>query len=98
MAQVCVVQQSQIDWKPPRPPTPHPTHASPPSLKEQKLEKGDYSFRRDGNLLMVWYKDKKEIYFLSTIHTMKTKWGDDELVPSKLALFNDYSKFMDGVD
>ena len=29
---------------------------------------------------------------------MKTKRGDDELAPSKLALVNDYSKFMDGVD
>ena len=48
---------------------------------------------------MVWYKDKKEIYFLPTIHTMKTKrlpkQGCDELDSSKLALVNDY-KFMGG--
>ena len=48
---------------------------------------------------MVRYKDEKEIYFLSTIHIMKTKRlpkrGPDELAPPKLALVNDYNKFMD---
>ena len=43
----------------------------PQSLKEEPLEKGDYAFRRNGNMLMVRYKDKKEIYFLSTIHEIK---------------------------
>ena len=51
---------------------------------------------------MVQYKDKKEIYFLSTIHKIKMeklpKRGRDELSPSKLSLVNDYKKCMGGVD
>ena len=74
----------------------------PQSLKEEPLEKGDYAFRRNGNMLMVRYKDKKEIYFLSTIHEIKMeklpKRGRDELSPSKLSLVNDYNKYMEGVD
>ena len=74
----------------------------PSSFKGQRLEKADYSFRGDGNLLIVRCKDKKEIYFLSTIQTMKTeklsKRGRDELAPSKLALVKDYNKFMSGAD
>ena len=70
----------------------------PQSLKEEPLEKGDYPFRRNGNMLMVRYKDKKEIYFLSTIHEIKVeklpKRGHDELSPSKLSLVNDYNKYI----
>ena len=51
---------------------------------------------------MVRYKDKKEIFFLSTIHDMQTeripKRGQDELAPSKLKLGNDYNANMGGVD
>ena len=74
----------------------------PQSLKEEPLEKGDYAFRRNGNVLMVRYKDKKEIYLLSAIHEIKMeklpKRGRDELSPSKLSLVNDYNKYMEGVD
>ena len=67
-----------------------------PSLKEQKHEKDDYSLRID-NLLMGQHKVEKEIYFLFTIHKMKTerlpKRGHDELAPSKLALVNVYNKY-----
>ena len=52
----------------------------PQSLKEEPLEKGDYAFRRNGSMLMVRYKEKKEIYFLSTIREIKMeKRGGDEL-------------------
>ena len=71
-------------------------------MKEEPLEKGDYAFRRNGNMLMVRYKDKKEIYFLSTIHEIKMeklpKRGRDELSPSKLSLVNYYNKYVGGVD
>ena len=44
------------------------------SLKDQPLEKGEWAFRRNDNLLMVRYKDKKEMsFFLSTIHDMQTE-------------------------
>ena len=66
------------------------------------MKKGDYAFRRNENLLMVYCKDKKEIYFLDTIHEVKTerapKRGREDLGGSKLSLVNDYNKYMGGVD
>ena len=63
---------------------------------------GDFRFRRDGNLLLVKYKDKKEIYFLSLIHGIKIervpKRGREETAASKLTLINNYNKFMGVVD
>ena len=37
------------------------------------MKKGDHAFRQNKNFLMLQYKDKKEIYFLDTIHEVKTK-------------------------
>ena len=37
------------------------------------MKKGDHAFRRNENLLMVRYKDKKEICPLHTIHEVKTE-------------------------
>ena len=45
----------------------------PPSPKSQEMKKGDHAFRQNKNFLMLQYKDKKEIYFLDTIHEVKTK-------------------------
>ena len=63
---------------------------------------GDFRFQRDGNLLLVWYKDKKEIYFLSLIQGIKIervpKRGREETATSKLSLVNNYNKFIGGVD
>ena len=41
-----------------------------PSLKTKPLKKGQHSFTT--NMLMVRFKDKKKIYFLSTIHETNT--------------------------
>ena len=41
----------------------------PNSLKEVKLSRGEFSFRRNGNMLLLRYQDKKEIYMFSTMHT-----------------------------
>ena len=53
-------------------------------------------------MLLVRYKDKKEIYFLSLIHGIEIervpKRGREETVASKLSLVNDYNKFIGGVD
>ena len=43
----------------------------PKTLRDCKLGKGEFSFRRDGNKLMIRYQDKKAVYFLSTIHEAK---------------------------
>lgn len=40
----------------------------PASLKTPQLAKGEYAFRRNDNILAVRLNDKKEIYFLSTMH------------------------------
>ena len=40
----------------------------PPSLKKPQLQKGEHAFRRKGDMLAVRFNDKKEIYFLSTMH------------------------------
>ena len=44
---------------------------APQSFKEEPLEKGEYAIRRNGGMLMVRYRDKKEIY--STKHKVKTE-------------------------
>ena len=75
---------------------------APKSLKDQPLEIGEWAFWSNVNLLMVRYKDKKEIFFLSTIHDMQTEWMPkrerDELAASKLKLVNNYNTNMGGVD
>ena len=72
-----------------------------PSLKTKPLERGQHSFRRNQNMLMMRYKDKKEIYFLSTIHEANTvrvtKRGRSGISASKLTLVYDYKKNMGGV-
>ena len=64
------------------------------------LKKGDHAFRRNVNLLMVCYKDRKEMYLLDTIHEVKIervpKRGREDLFRSKLSLANDYNKYMGG--
>ena len=63
---------------------------------------GHFRFGRAGNLLLVRYEDKKEIYFLSLIHGIKIerlpKRCKEETAASKLSLVNDYNKFMGGVN
>ena len=63
---------------------------------------GHFRFGRSGNLLLVRYEDKKEIYFLSLIHGIKIervqKRCKEETATSKLSLVNDYNKFMGGVN
>ena len=67
----------------------------PHSLKTEPLEKVQYSFRRNQNMLMVRYKDK-EIYFLFTIRKANTvrvaKRGRNGISASKLTLVNGYNK------
>ena len=48
----------------------------PRSFIKEPLEKGQYTFRRDNNLLAVRYHDKKQIYFFvyNTYHKASFNW------------------------
>ena len=74
----------------------------PKSMKEKYLSNGEYTYRRDDNTLMIGLKDKKEIYFLSTIHNTAVsntnKKNKDGEIVSKVTLVQDYNKNMVGVD
>ena len=70
------------------------------SLKIEPSEKQQHSFRRNQNMLMVRYKDKNDIYFLSTIHEASpmrvAKQRRNDISATKLTLVNDYNKSMGG--
>ena len=40
----------------------------PTFFKQEKLQRGQFAFRRNENMLAVRYQDKKKIYMLSTMH------------------------------
>ena len=74
----------------------------PKSLKQEVLAKGQHTYRRDDNLLMMSYNDKKDIYFLSTIHQATTgnskKKARDGMLIKKPTVVNEYNKYMGGID
>ena len=49
----------------------------PKSMKEVNLKRGESTFRRDGNVLLVHLQDKKELFFLSTIHSAEASRDKD---------------------
>ena len=70
----------------------------PRSLRNESLKCGESTFRRSGNAMLLWYRDKKEVYFLSIIHQMepartgkKNKQREDIIKP---VLVNYYNRFM----
>ena len=75
---------------------------SPAAFKNSRLKKGEHKFLRSDNMLAVRFNDKKEIYFLSTLHksnVIDTRKRDRHgNVIRKLKLVDDYNKFMGGVD
>ena len=74
----------------------------PSSFKNNRLKKGEHQFRRNDDMLAIRFNDKKEIYFLSTLHkanVIDTRKRDRQgNVIRKLKLVDDYNKFMGGVD
>ena len=62
----------------------------PKSMREESLNKGEHIYHRDDNMLMIRLRDKKEIYFLSTIHNTAVsntnKKNKDGEIVSKLKL------------
>ena len=65
----------------------------PKSMKEESLSKDEYIFRRDDNMLLIRYRDKKEIYLLSAIHNTAVsntnKKNEDGEIVNKLKLVQD---------
>ncbi|KAK7499303.1 hypothetical protein BaRGS_00009563 [Batillaria attramentaria] len=69
--------------------------------KVKKLKKGESLFRRKDDLLCVRYRDKKDVFLLSTKHTTeevnlgRDRQGNDKV---KLKVVHDYNNKMKGVD
>ena len=70
----------------------------PKSFKKEPFQKRQYRFLIDENMLLVHFYDKKEIYFLSTIHSMEEvasgKLDNDGRPVKMLQLISDYNKQM----
>ena len=69
----------------------------PKSMKEVNLKRGESTFRRDSNVLLVRLQDKKELFFLSTVHSGEAS-RDKDGKEGKLLVNQDYNKYMGGVD
>lgn len=76
----------------------------PTEMDQEKIEKGDMVFRHHGVLTAGKWKDKRDVYFLSTIHrdetesvTRRAKGGGEEIVIKPL-IVTDYNQNMSGVD
>ena len=69
----------------------------------EKLKKGEFSFRGNENMLAIRYQDKKEIYMLSTMHKADTvnvrrrNRRKDNII-QKPKVIDDYNQKMGGVD
>ena len=74
----------------------------PTSFKQEKLQRGQFAFRRNENMLAVRYQDKKEIYMLSTMHKAdsvnvnRRNRRNDQI--QKPTVIHDYNQKMGGVD
>ena len=69
----------------------------PKSMKEVNLKRGKSTFRRDGNVILVHLQDKKELFFLSTIHSAEAS-RDKDGKEGKFVVNQDYNKYIGGVD
>ena len=69
----------------------------------EKLKKGEFSFKRNENMLALCYQDKKEIYMLSTIDIADTvnvrrrNRRKDNII-QKPKVIHDYNQKMGRVD
>ena len=74
----------------------------PNSMRGESLSKGEYTYCRNDNMLIIRLRDKKEIYFWSAINNTDVsntnKNNKDGEVVSKLKLVQDYNKNIGGVD
>lgn len=65
----------------------------PSALKQPNLRKGEHMFRRQGNLLALCWKDKRDVYMLSTRHcasmiTCLDKRGNEKTKPACIVSYN----------
>ncbi|XP_047103633.1 piggyBac transposable element-derived protein 4-like [Schistocerca piceifrons] len=72
----------------------------PKALKEGKLKKGEQIFRRKNDVLALRWKDKRDVWMISTRHTssmlpVATREGNEKLKPVAVL---DYNKHKAGVD
>ena len=71
----------------------------PKSFMNEKLKKGEFSFRRSKNMSALRYQDKKEMYMLSTIYKADTvnvrrrNRREDNIIQKPKAI-NDYNQKM----
>ena len=74
----------------------------PKSFTTKKLQFGETTFRKNGNLLALRMLDKSDLYFLSSMHKLQltqTRKKDREGNPiQKQKLVDDYNLHMGGVD
>ena len=74
----------------------------PSSFTSEKLDRGETRFLTKDHILALRFRDKKDIYFLSTIHKpslVSTRKRNKEGNPIvKQELINDYNLHMGGVD
>ena len=71
-----------------------------PAAFDANLERGESLFMRTGNVMAVHWKDKKDVYCLSSIHGTKTlavarKAGDEITKPE---IITEYNTYMNGVN
>ena len=66
-------------------------------MKEVNLKWGESTFRRDSNLLLVRLQGKKELFFLSRIHSAEAS-RDKDVKEGKLVGNQDYNKYIGAVD
>lgn len=69
---------------------------------EKKLKEGEVTFLSSDNLLVMKWKDKKDVYMLSTMHTEEfvnvPKRYRKKKIVQKPSCVCDYNKFMRIVD
>ncbi|XP_049835005.1 piggyBac transposable element-derived protein 3-like [Schistocerca gregaria] len=72
----------------------------PKALKEGKLKKGEQIFRRKNDVLALRWKDKRDVWMISTRHTssmlpVATREGNEKLKPVAVLYYN---KHKTGID
>ena len=66
-------------------------------MKEVNFKWRESIFRRDGNVLLVRLPNKKELFFLSTVHSAEAS-RDKNGKEGKFVVNQDYKKYMGGED